>query len=93
MQEFKSAGFTIPQDVAVAGFNNDFISSLTEPKLTTINYSGFNMGQTAANILLNSLSGDHQSVLKHTVLINSELIIRESTMRKQLSRNFKLKCR
>ena len=49
IQTFKKAGVKVPDDIAIAGFNNDTISTLIDsPKLTTINYSGFNMGKTAS---------------------------------------------
>jgi LacI family transcriptional regulator len=83
IQTFKEAGLKIPDDIAVAGFNNDTISTIIEPKLTTINYSGFNVGETAARMLMNHLEGNTNINYTSTVVLNSELIIRESTLRKK----------
>lgn len=83
MQTFKDAGLNIPHDIAVAGFNNDAISSLIEPKLTTVNYSGFHIGGTAARILINHLKGIIDITQTNTIVLNSELIVRESSKKKQ----------
>lgn len=82
MQVFKEAGVKVPDDIAVAGFNNDAISSLIEPKLTTVNYSGFHVGETAARILLNHLKGVVDITQTNTIILNAELIVRESSRKK-----------
>jgi len=82
MQVLKDAGIRIPQDIAVVGFNNDVISKVINPKLTTINYPGFEMGQVAARSLINHLHGVWNIALTNTVIIKSELIIRESSLKK-----------
>jgi LacI family transcriptional regulator len=78
MKSLKDAGIRIPEDIAIAGFNNDTISRLVEPQLTTINYAGKEMGEVAANNLLSQLkssSGD----ANYTVVLASELMIRGSS--------------
>ena len=37
MQGLKAAGIRIPQDMAIVGFNNDPLSRIIEPNLTTVN--------------------------------------------------------
>jgi LacI family transcriptional regulator len=44
-----------PVDIAFAGFNNDPISKVVEPNLTTINYSGYHIGEVAVMNLINHL--------------------------------------
>lgn len=82
MQIFKRAGIRIPEDIAVAGFNNDRVSTIIEPNLTTINYSGFTVGETAARMLINHLNGNIDITATNTVILNADLIIRESSLRK-----------
>ena len=82
IQNLKDAGIRVPQDIAVVGFNNDSIGKVISPKLTTINYPGFEMGQVAARTLVNHLKGVWDMNLTNTVIIKSELIIRESSLRK-----------
>lgn len=75
----KQAGLRIPQDVAVVGFNNDPVSKVIEPNLTTINYPGYEMGEVAARNLINHLNGISSIQSTNTILLRSELIIRESS--------------
>ena len=38
-------GLYIPQDIAFAGFNNDPVSTIVEPNLTTVNYPAYEIGE------------------------------------------------
>ncbi|MDB5010149.1 MAG: LacI family DNA-binding transcriptional regulator [Mucilaginibacter sp.] len=80
MQVLKKEGLKIPEDIAVAGFNNDPVSCIIEPNLTTINYKGYEMGQVAAKLLMELMykKGAHSA---ENVVLNYELIIRESSLR------------
>jgi LacI family transcriptional regulator len=75
-------GIRVPEDVAIIGFNNDIISKVTEPAISTINYPGNDMGESVARILLNHLNGDGNLNITSTVVLNTELIVRNSTVRK-----------
>ncbi|MBN8837979.1 MAG: LacI family DNA-binding transcriptional regulator [Sphingobacteriia bacterium] len=83
MQTLKEYGVRIPEDIAIVGFNNDAISKIVEPKLTTIHYPGMDMGEIAARNLINHLKGI--SNIKHTqkIVVRSELIIRGSSLKKK----------
>jgi len=78
MLALKRAGLRIPEDIAFVGFNNDPVSSVVEPNLTTINYSGYEMGQVAARHLINDLKGTTPANHTDTVVLRSELIVRQS---------------
>lgn len=81
MKNIKEVGMKIPDDVAVVGFSNWSISSLYEPSLTTMSQPGYEMGMKAAEIVLTQIENpDHQS--KETIVLQSELITRESSLRK-----------
>ena len=80
MIALKTAGIHIPREIAFAGFNNDPISKVIEPNLTTVNYPGYNMGQAAVTSLANHLNGDTNII--NTVVLRSELIIRASSLKK-----------
>ncbi|EOZ98658.1 LacI family transcriptional regulator [Indibacter alkaliphilus LW1] len=84
IRQLKLEGFKVPQDIAVVGFNNDVISRLVEPNITTINYPGYEMGEIAMKNLINHLDDKSESMLKTTnkITLRSELIIRESSKRK-----------
>ncbi len=79
----KFAGIRVPGDIAVVGFNNDMISRMIEPKLTTINYPGFEMGEIAMTNLVHHLEGLSGETLQNTnmITLRSELIVRESSLK------------
>src|SRR5438270_13835438 len=82
MQTLIEHGIRVPQDIAIVGFNNDVISKMVDPKLTTINYPGIEMGEIAARNLINHLSGTANIKLTKTIVVRSELLIRASSLKK-----------
>lgn len=87
MIALKQAGVRIPDDIAFVGFNNDPVSTVIEPNLTTINYPGNLMGEVAARNLINHLNGVSNLTSTNTILLRSELIIRESSAKKDTDGN------
>ncbi|HQV59887.1 MAG TPA: LacI family DNA-binding transcriptional regulator [Chitinophagaceae bacterium] len=81
MLTLKYAGFRIPQDIAFAGFNNDPISKVIEPNLTTVNYSGYNVGEAAVSNLINHLNGVTDIKTTNTIILRCDLVIRESSQK------------
>lgn len=81
IQTFKQLGLRIPDDIAVVGFNNDTISQLIEPQITTIDYPGNEIGESAATHLIDLLSNPNDPTLHQKVVIDSKLIIRGSSRR------------
>ena len=81
MQYLKSQGVKIPEDIAVTGFNNDPISAVIEPSLTTINQPAFEIGEMASNLLLKQIENKSNITVAKSTLLNSELIIRNSSLR------------
>lgn len=86
IRSLKQAGIKIPEDIAVVGFNNDMISRLIEPNLTTTHYPGYEMGEVAMKNLINHLTDNTEGVLHNTntITLRSELIIRASSLKKKL---------
>jgi LacI family transcriptional regulator len=84
MQAIKDAGYSVPKDIAIVGFNNDIISRVVNPKITTVNYPGEQMGTITANALINHLEGKANLGATSTIIIKSELIIRESSLKKNI---------
>jgi LacI family transcriptional regulator len=81
-QALKEAGLQIPHDMAIVGFNNDVISKITVPQLSTINYPGEEMGERAARSLLDQLLGLSSARSTDSIIIRSELIVRGSSLKK-----------
>lgn len=81
MIKLKEAGIRIPGDIAFAGFNNDPISKIIEPNLTTVNYSGYEIGEAAVTTLINHLNGVSSIKTTNSIILRSDLIIRESSLK------------
>ena len=70
-------GIKIPEQAAVAGFDNIRISSFCRIPLTTISQSVMEMGSTAAIALLNIIN--KKTVQPFKCILEPRLVIREST--------------
>ncbi|MGC1242375.1 MAG: LacI family DNA-binding transcriptional regulator [Chryseosolibacter sp.] len=81
IREIKKAGVRIPEQIAVGGFNNEPISTVVEPNLTTIHYPGQEMGEVCATILIRTLAKPDNADLNRVVL-RHQLIVRDSTNKK-----------
>lgn len=81
IRELKKAGIKIPQQIAIGGFNNEPISTVIEPNLTTVHYPGQEMGEVAASILIRKLAKPDNADLNRVVL-RHHLIVRDSSRKK-----------
>ena len=81
MKTLKENDLIIPDDIAIVGFNNDAIAKLIEPTLSTINYPGKDMGEIVARNLINHLKGISDIHQTNTIIVRSDLIIRESSLK------------
>ena len=68
----------IPEDIAVAGFDDIFPDTLITPSLTTIHVPAYQMGKIAANMLLNRIDGIAGGPGEKLTL-KTQLIVRGST--------------
>ncbi|HQY29657.1 MAG TPA: LacI family DNA-binding transcriptional regulator [Thermomicrobiales bacterium] len=78
MQALREANLSIPDDVALVGFDNIPASLLVHPSLTTVDQKPFPLGREAATILIERLQGERSGPATHSVT-TFELIIRDST--------------
>lgn len=68
-------GLSIPKDVSIASFDNTFISDVTIPKLTSINYNYQKFGERIIEIVVGAMEGKNMPRLS---LIQTELVIKDS---------------
>jgi len=85
MVSLKQSGIRIPDDIAIVGFNNDPVSKVVEPNLSTINYPGYEMGEVAAWNLINHLNGVAPIHTTNSIILRSELVIRASSTKDKKS--------
>ena len=81
MKALTEKGYSIPADIAVVGFNNDPVSQVIEPNLTTIYYPGQQMGKVAVRSIVNHLKGTELIDVSGIITLSTELIVRGSSAR------------
>jgi DNA-binding LacI/PurR family transcriptional regulator len=73
MRAARDAGLRIPEDISIAGFDDLFLSSYTDPPLTTVRQPKHEMGRDAACILLDLLAGGNPtSIIKQGALVQRQ---------------------
>jgi len=82
IQYAKRRVIKIPEELAVIGFNNDPISMIVEPALSTISHPAVEMGRIAAQQVLNKKDNKH-IVRSESIILKTEVIVRESSLRKK----------
>jgi len=82
MHALKHNGKRIPEDILIAGFNNDMISRIIDPSLTTMDYPGLQMGELAAKNLLAHIQERIDINLTANIILKTPLLIRQSSVRK-----------
>ncbi len=75
---FRDAGFRVPEDISVVGFDDIRAASFQNPRLTTIRQPLHSMGELAASTLLQRIA-DPELPGKEVISVEPELVIREST--------------
>jgi LacI family transcriptional regulator len=74
----KEKGIRVPQDIAIVGFTDNPMADMIEPPLTTVRQPAYDIGKTAAEMLLDQIQNrSHRNQPVHTVL-KTQLIIRKS---------------
>lgn len=77
LRTLHQANMSVPEDIAIIGFDDSPIAPHSDPPLTTMRQSPYEMGFKAVNLLLDVINHPNQET-KHIVL-ESELIIRGSS--------------
>jgi LacI family transcriptional regulator/LacI family repressor for deo operon, udp, cdd, tsx, nupC, and nupG len=75
----KAKGVRIPEDIAVVGFSNNYGSTLIEPRLTTVAQPTHEIGQVAAQLLLDQINSDASEWKPIYKVLKTELLVRGSS--------------
>lgn len=79
MKAINEAGLKVPDDIAVAGYDDIEFSEYTNPTLTTVRQPRYLMGEKAMSILVSVLKSKQKPNAGKKVCLVPELIIRDST--------------
>ena len=88
MKVVKEMGLKIPFHVGIIGFNNEPLTDLTCPKLSSVNIPSKKMGQHSAEILIDQIEGTNSRIITET--LPCDLIVRESSNRRAFLRKNKI---
>ena len=80
LQELKSRGLRVPQDVALVGFSNEGFTAITEPRLTSVDQRCEEMGQAAVRLFLELFRAEAGGHVSRQVVLQPQLFIRESSL-------------
>ncbi len=78
MRAVRAAGFRIPEDISIIGFDNIYFSPYTNPPLTTVSQPLTYFGQLAVRKIYEHLQGYEPNIQGFTFL-ECPLVVREST--------------
>lgn len=70
-------GYKVPEDVAVVGFNNQEVTKITTPALSTVALPIQQLAETAIKTLVRLIDNPEQAPVKH--IVNCELKLRKTT--------------
>ncbi|MXO78971.1 GntR family transcriptional regulator [Paenibacillus sp. OT2-17] len=75
----RSVGLNIPNDLSLVGFDDSFLATATEIKLTTIRHPKEELGLRAADTMLSMIEEKGYHEEDRQLILPPELIVREST--------------
>jgi DNA-binding LacI/PurR family transcriptional regulator len=73
----RRAGFTVPGDISVVGYDDSAFMNCTDPPLTTVRQPIEAMGRSAVELLVSQMDGGE--VVADEFLFEPELVVRGST--------------
>lgn len=80
LKALQDIAISVPEQIAVFGFCNSFVSEVTTPKLSTVDQPGFEIGRKAAEILFEEiqLKKEKQPITFQTIELQTSLLERGS---------------
>jgi len=80
LKYFKDNKIVVPEDIALFGFSNWFMSSVVSPPLSTVDQPGYEMGKQSAKILLDEITNKNNGIANtpKSIVLETKLVIRDS---------------
>lgn len=74
----KLANLKVPEEISICGFTDGAIAQSTDPKLTTVEQHGEEVGQSAIHILIDKLEGKSEQKSSNKI-VRTNLVVRGTT--------------
>ncbi len=85
IQYAKQKGIKVPEELAIIGFNNDPISEIIEPQLSSVSHPAIDMGIMAARQVLKHK--EHREIVQgERITMKTEIIARASSLRENFDK-------
>lgn len=81
LRAIQDRGMSIPNDIGIVAFDDYPLAPYLMPQLTIVDFDTFELGMTAAKILLDTIQQPENSGKGKMTLIEPTLIVRKSTQR------------
>ncbi len=78
----KKRGIRVPEEMAIVGFGDEFLATLIEPGLTTVDLHPYRIGLQAASLFLEQMAQKEQ-FQPRTCVVAGDLIIRQSSLKRE----------
>ncbi|MDX2285908.1 MAG: LacI family DNA-binding transcriptional regulator [Bacteroidia bacterium] len=80
LQAAKRRGIRIPEELSLIGFSDEFASALIEPSLTSVTQPAFELGRTAASLMLEQLQKEEFDMEAEfpAMMLETSLVLRDS---------------
>lgn len=75
----KLVGIKVPDEVSICGFTDEVIAQSTDPKLTTVEQRGQEVGENAISILINKLENNSDEKRMMNKIVKTNLVVRGTT--------------
>ncbi len=76
LRAIRDAGLRVPEEIALAGFDDMPFAERSEPPLTTVRQPTVRMGSTAVEMLIDLI--EHPDSAPHRIILPTELVVRKS---------------
>jgi DNA-binding LacI/PurR family transcriptional regulator len=83
MLAIKEKGLRMPQDIGLVGFNNEPVTALVTPSITSVEQPAFELGKAAAKLFLEQMHHEEDMSSVENVL-KPKLVVRVSSLRRKL---------
>jgi len=80
MQTIMKRGYKVPDDVSIVGFSDGYLSGVTDPHLSSVDQHGYEMGNTAAEMLFHRILSDDAEYVPEIKVLKADLIVRGSSV-------------
>lgn len=80
MLAIKKKGLRMPEDIGLVGFNNEPVTSLVTPSISSVEMPSFELGKAAAKLFIETMHNKENMDLEEKIL-KPKLIVRESSQK------------